>query len=75
MTYGPKFVKEAVLEKVQVKVNTFDSTSDSSLKDESLNVESKPSVPENVRVEVRKSIPDVVKEKPRTQSNFTRPTI
>jgi hypothetical protein len=75
MTYGPKFVKEAILEKVQVEVETFDSASDSSLKDECLNVESKSSVPEKAKVEVRKSIPDVVKEKPRTQSNFTRPTI
>lgn len=74
MTYGPKFVKEAVIEKVQVEVDTFDSASDSSLKDECLNVESKTSVPEKVRVEVKKSIPEVVKEKPRSQSNFTRPT-
>ena len=74
MTYGPKFIKEDDLEKVQVEVETFDSASDSSLKDECLNVETKSSVPENVREEVRKSIPDVVKEKPKSQSNSTRPT-
>jgi hypothetical protein len=75
MTYGPKFVKRGETEKVQVEVETFDSASDSSLKDECLNVESKSSVPEKVKVEeVRKSIPDVVKEKPRTQSYHTRPT-
>jgi hypothetical protein len=74
MTYGPKFVKPVETEKVQVEVETFDSASNSSLKDECLNVESKSSVPENVRVEERKSIPEVVKEKPRTQSNYIRPT-
>jgi hypothetical protein len=80
MTYGPKFVKPVETAKVQVEIETFDSASDSSLKDECLNVESKSSVPEKVKVEkvkveeVRKSIPEVVKEKPRTQSNYTRPT-
>lgn len=74
MTYGPKFVKETATEKVQVEVDTFDSASDSSLKDDSLNAESKTSVPESVHVEVKKSIPKVVKEKPRSQANFTRPT-
>jgi hypothetical protein len=75
MTYGPKFEKEVAIEKVQVEVDTFDSATDSSLKDESLTIESKTSVPESVKVDVKKSIPDVVKEKPRTQDNFTRPTI
>ena len=74
MTYGPKFVKPVETEKVQVEVETFDSASDSSLKDECLKVESKTSVTEDVKVEESKSIPEEVKEKPRTQSNFTRST-
>ena len=39
-----------------------------------MNVEPKTSVTENVKVEESKSIPEEVKEKPRTQSNFTRST-
>ena len=56
MTYGPKFVKPVVIEKVQVEVDTFDSASDSSLKDDCLNVESKTSVPEKVCVDVKKRL-------------------
>jgi hypothetical protein len=77
MTYGPKFVKDVAIEKVNVEIDTLDSASDSSLKDENVYAESKTSVPERVRVEVKKSIPEVVnveKEKHRTQANHTRPT-
>lgn len=52
MTYGPNFVKEGAIERVKVEVDTFESASDSSLNDEIVNVESKTSVPENVKVEV-----------------------
>ena len=65
MIYGPKFEKEVAIERVQGEVDTFDSASDSSLKDENMIVESKTSVPESVQVEVKKCIPEVVKEKPR----------
>jgi hypothetical protein len=77
MTYGPKFVKEVTNKQVKVEADTFESASDSSLKDENVKVESKTSVPEKVKVEVKKSIPEVVKvekEKPRNQANHTRPT-
>jgi hypothetical protein len=66
MTYGLKFVKEAIDEKVKVKTDAFESASDSSLVDESVKVEVKTCVPEVVKVE---------QEEPRKQAYLTRPTI
>jgi hypothetical protein len=50
-SYGPQFVKEAIVEKVKVETDAFESASDSFLVDESVKVEVKTSVPEVVRVE------------------------
>jgi hypothetical protein len=75
MTYGLKSLKVVVDEKAQVEIEAFESASDSSLKDENVNVESKTSVSESVKVNIAKSIPEVVKkDMPRKQANYIRPT-
>ena len=65
-SYGPKFVKEVIDEKVKVETDAFESASDSSLVDESVKVEVKTSVSEVVKIK---------KEEPRKQAYQTRPTI